>query len=424
MDTLCENSNTGKSIVEELTPKNVRFRDKEEEVGNGVMIDSPSGQPATWREKLVRQSSKDVFNSLDEKEKKIYNMWRPTASMHMMDIENGYFLMKFQNKMDYEKTLSEGPWIIFGPESGSGLVIKENNGLTFDPSRDLNRDKRNAPNFEKSTSGLGLGLARMLMDHGEQGAVEFFERLYGETPLTLGAILSFGFPKITSSEITFLEADITNEEIKRALFDMTPLKVTRRDGYHVVIISIVSSSSMQILWNGVATQKFKSVGGCKKINPRFNLNFFSGDTWVFLSTDGVVARDSGYAATGGVVRDQDGNWILGYNRFLGLCSPFEAEVWNILDGILILLNKGYRRAIILTDILEVTQILTDLSLEDFGTTVLRRTQRIMKTKGTWRIKFILRSQNLVGDCVAKLSLNWKSSLQVLNEAPKEILDFL
>ncbi|KAA3473213.1 GroES-like zinc-binding alcohol dehydrogenase family protein [Gossypium australe] len=31
-----------------------------------------------------------------------------------MDIENGYFLAKFQNIMDCEKVLSEGPWIIFG----------------------------------------------------------------------------------------------------------------------------------------------------------------------------------------------------------------------------------------------------------------------------------------------------------------------
>ncbi|MBA0684345.1 hypothetical protein Goari_025937 [Gossypium aridum] len=32
----------------------------------------------------------------------------------MMDIENGYFLVKFQNKLDCEKALSEGPWTIFG----------------------------------------------------------------------------------------------------------------------------------------------------------------------------------------------------------------------------------------------------------------------------------------------------------------------
>ncbi|KAK5792632.1 hypothetical protein PVK06_033747 [Gossypium arboreum] len=32
----------------------------------------------------------------------------------MMDIENGYFLVKFQNKLDCEKALFEGPWISFG----------------------------------------------------------------------------------------------------------------------------------------------------------------------------------------------------------------------------------------------------------------------------------------------------------------------
>ncbi|MBA0721841.1 hypothetical protein Golax_009345, partial [Gossypium laxum] len=45
---------------------------------------------------------------------KIYNLWRHSAPLHMMDIENGYFLVKFQNKLDCEKAFSEGPWTIFG----------------------------------------------------------------------------------------------------------------------------------------------------------------------------------------------------------------------------------------------------------------------------------------------------------------------
>ncbi|XP_052477154.1 uncharacterized protein LOC105797534 [Gossypium raimondii] len=73
------------------------------------------------------------------------------------------------------------------------------------------------------------------------------------------------------------------------------------------------------------------------------------DTWEYLSTGGVVARESGYAATGGVAHDHDGNWIVRFTRFLGVCSPFEAEVWGILNGILIVLNKGYRWIIIMTD---------------------------------------------------------------------------
>ncbi|MBA0848181.1 hypothetical protein Goshw_029369, partial [Gossypium schwendimanii] len=60
----------------------------------------------------------------------------------------------------------------------------------------------------------------------------------------------------------------------------------------------------------------------------------------------------------------------GIHLILSVCSPLEAEVWGILDGILILLNKGYRRIIIMTDNLEVAQNLADLDLEDSGITVL------------------------------------------------------
>ncbi|MBA0755514.1 hypothetical protein Gogos_005601, partial [Gossypium gossypioides] len=86
-----------------------------------------------------------------------------------------------------------------------------------------------------------------------------------------------------------------------------------------------------------------------------------------------MARDSGYATTGGV---------------------------GILDGILILLNKGYRRVIILTDNLGVVQILSDLNLKDSGITVLRRTHCIMRAEGMWKIKHIPRNRNLVADRLA------------------------
>ncbi|MBA0870976.1 hypothetical protein Goshw_019626 [Gossypium schwendimanii] len=132
-----------------------------------MLIDPSPEKPITWRDMLVGQSSKDTFNDLEGKEdldildgdiqksivngvpsisfsdkihkiliqgmentvilkllsrnigfsvlqNKLYNLWRPSVPLHMMDIENGYFLVKFQNKLDCEKALSEGPWIIFG----------------------------------------------------------------------------------------------------------------------------------------------------------------------------------------------------------------------------------------------------------------------------------------------------------------------
>ncbi|KAG8500476.1 hypothetical protein CXB51_002741 [Gossypium anomalum] len=146
MISLYENSGSEKSIVEELIPKKVRFIDKEEERSNGMMIDLSLDQLTSWRDKLVGHSSKDVFNDSEEKKvidilewdiqktirnsNKFYNMWRPSAPLNMMDIENGYFLVKFQNKLDCEKALSEGLWTIFGQ-----YLTVQPWTLAFDPTQ-------------------------------------------------------------------------------------------------------------------------------------------------------------------------------------------------------------------------------------------------------------------------------------------------
>ncbi|KAA3489715.1 Non-LTR retroelement reverse transcriptase [Gossypium australe] len=48
--------------------------------------------------------------------------------------------------------------------------------------------------------------------------------------------------------------------------------------------------------------------------------------WTYLNTDGAVRVDSGAAAAGGVLRDKNVEWILGYNKYLGNCSTLDAEL--------------------------------------------------------------------------------------------------
>ncbi|PPR97085.1 hypothetical protein GOBAR_AA23581 [Gossypium barbadense] len=45
---------------------------------------------------------------------RISSLWSPSKPFHLMDIENGYFLAKFQSTDDYAKVLSQGPWLIYG----------------------------------------------------------------------------------------------------------------------------------------------------------------------------------------------------------------------------------------------------------------------------------------------------------------------
>ncbi|KAG8482418.1 hypothetical protein CXB51_024080 [Gossypium anomalum] len=45
---------------------------------------------------------------------KIHSLWKPSQPFRLMDIENGYYLAKFQNVGNFERVLSLGPWIVYG----------------------------------------------------------------------------------------------------------------------------------------------------------------------------------------------------------------------------------------------------------------------------------------------------------------------
>ncbi|MBA0857366.1 hypothetical protein Goshw_011428, partial [Gossypium schwendimanii] len=95
--------------------------------------------------------------------------------------------------------------------------------------------------------------------------------------------------------------------------------------------------------------------------------------WTHLFTKGVVARENGSAPASGV-----------------------DELWGILDGLLVLLSKGFKRATIQTDNIDVVKALQDNMMANL-------------------------ENNLVADCLAKLSLAWKASLQIFENAPNEVL---
>ncbi|KAG8498348.1 hypothetical protein CXB51_007034 [Gossypium anomalum] len=74
---------------------------------------------------------------------------------------------------------------------------------------------------------------------------------------------------------------------------------------------------------------------------------------VFHLADGSVRLEDDSAVARGVVRNRNRGWIIGYNRFLGSCSMFEAELWGILDGLNTLIDRGLDNVMVQMDSLEV-----------------------------------------------------------------------
>ncbi|MBA0860912.1 hypothetical protein Goshw_022452 [Gossypium schwendimanii] len=43
----------------------------------------------------------------------ISSLWKHSQPFQLMDVENGYYLVRFQNKTDYKMVLTQGPWLVF-----------------------------------------------------------------------------------------------------------------------------------------------------------------------------------------------------------------------------------------------------------------------------------------------------------------------
>ncbi|MBA0735612.1 hypothetical protein Gogos_019446, partial [Gossypium gossypioides] len=111
----------------------------------------------------------------------------------------------------------------------------------------------------------------------------------------------------------------------------------------------------------------------------------------------------GTAAAGGVLRYGNEDWIMGYNRFLGECSVFDADLWVILDG------------------LEVVKAIQDFSLADSNSTLIRRIHQLLANVGHWVMQHIPRELNEIANCMAKLAFDTGQNLMMFEKILKEAL---
>ncbi|MBA0698053.1 hypothetical protein Goari_021562, partial [Gossypium aridum] len=144
----------------------------------------------------------------------------------------------------------------------------------------------------------------------------------------------------------------------------------------------------------------------------------------YLNTDGVVQTNIGLSATGGVIRDNMGKWILGYNRFLEKCSVFTAELYGLLDGLTLLQKQGYDRVLIQLDNLEMVKTICDRKLDRSNISLVRRIQQILKHEDKWLVRYTLGENNQVVDLLAKLAFVIKEELCLFDYPSSEIQEII
>ncbi|KAE8719573.1 hypothetical protein F3Y22_tig00109945pilonHSYRG00285 [Hibiscus syriacus] len=55
--------------------------------------------------------------------------------------------------------------------------------------------------------------------------------------------------------------------------------------------------------------------------------------WTKVNSDGASKAPTGLAACRGVIRGHEGEWKMGFTKFIGICSVHEAEIWGAYMGL-------------------------------------------------------------------------------------------
>ena len=76
-----------------------------------------------------------------------------------------------------------------------------------------------------------------------------------------------------------------------------------------------------------------------------------------MNTDGACSELHGLAGCGGVVRNEDGQWVVGFSKRIGITSSFAAELWGPHEGLKLCCNLNIRCLEVEMDAKSIVEVL-------------------------------------------------------------------
>ncbi|KAH9791204.1 putative ribonuclease H protein [Citrus sinensis] len=145
---------------------------------------------------------------------------------------------------------------------------------------------------------------------------------------------------------------------------------------------------------------------------------------VSLNTDGAMKR-FGYAGAGGLLRDYNGNWLMGFTVNLGMCSVLSAELWGLLHGLKVAWDYGFRHLQVGVDNKNVMLLLERAHPPANENAILVKTIRELLARD-WivHMEHVYREANSAADFLASYSLTKPLGLHVLPSPPPDIIGLL
>ncbi|KAF7820561.1 ribonuclease H [Senna tora] len=158
-----------------------------------------------------------------------------------------------------------------------------------------------------------------------------------------------------------------------------------------------------------------SVPGWKKPNQE----------WIKVNTDGAVCITTKIAGCGGICRDENGRWKLGFIANIGIATVNGAELWGIYNGLKTAWEYGWKKIIIECDSKKaVKDAMSRSNSNRIEHPVLCQIRDLLAKDWEVQIKLIDRAANRCADLLAKESLSRPRGFYLINNPSMNLCNLI
>ncbi|GMI95587.1 hypothetical protein HRI_003228000 [Hibiscus trionum] len=146
--------------------------------------------------------------------------------------------------------------------------------------------------------------------------------------------------------------------------------------------------------------------------------------WVALNPNGAAYLSTRFASIGGLIRNNYGTWLLGFNRGIRVTDAFQVELWAIHEGLHLAWNLGFEFIKVQFD---SAHAISTINATDARTSAFPLAQAIsaLQNRG-WVVEFlwINREANHAANALAKHADFSSFSLMQFDSTPSYVQTLL
>ncbi|KAF7844979.1 putative ribonuclease H protein At1g65750 family [Senna tora] len=147
--------------------------------------------------------------------------------------------------------------------------------------------------------------------------------------------------------------------------------------------------------------------------------------WVKFNVDAAHRESLNLTACGGIARDSDGRFLIGFMRNLGDGSVLNAELWSIFCALEVAWHSGFKKVLVESDSLIAVRLINDsISLVHPCSPILARIHYWISCDWEVQVVHIHREGNRVADSLAGHAFGGSLDLVILHEAPAFLFSVL